>query len=139
MQHALIDIGTGAIMGGLALSAGWGLLWLAVSSIGLSRGTCHWRVVVNSLAVGAVPLLLAWALVSIRAETFSPTIAFVVGLSVMPLILTGLALRPGPGGRPAGAHLLQGIRRLIDELLGKHHECDGCGHDHGADLPGGSA
>jgi hypothetical protein len=26
--------------------------------------------------------------------------------------------------------MLDGVRHLIDELLGRHHECVGCGEDH---------
>jgi hypothetical protein len=138
MHNALINFTVGAVMGGLALSAAWGLLWFAVGAIGLWRRTCTWRVVVNSLVVGVVPLLLAWALLSVSGEV-SPNMPFVVGLLVMPFVLAGLALRPAPGGHRAGAAMLQGIGHLMDELLGRHHACGGCAHDHGPDLTGGSA
>jgi len=61
MNQGLIDFGLGMLAGGLGLSACWGLFWLAVGTTGLARGTCGWRVVVNSLTVSVVPLLLiAW-------------------------------------------------------------------------------
>ena len=139
MHSAMINFAVGALLGGLALSAAWGILWLIVGAIGLWRRTCSWRVVANSFVVGVVPVLLAWALVSVSDE-IAPNPAFVVGLLVMPFILAGLALRPVPGGRRAGASMLQGIGSLMDELLGRHHACGGCEHDHGPpDLTGGSA
>jgi hypothetical protein len=138
MPSAVINFAVGVLMGGLALSAAWGLFWLTVGAIGLWRRTCSWRVVTNSLVVGGVPLLLAWALVSVSGGIL-PNMAFVAGFLVMPFILAGLALRPVPGGHRAGVAMLQGIGRLIDELLGKHHACGGCEHEHGPDLTGGSA
>jgi hypothetical protein len=137
-MHSALNFTVGALLGGLVLSAAWGLLWFAVGAVGLWRRTCSWRVVANSLVIGVVPMLLAWALLSVPDE-FSPNLAFVVGLLVMPFILAGLALRPGPGGHRAGASMLRGVGRLIDELLGRHQACGGCDHDHGPDLTGGTA
>jgi hypothetical protein len=139
MSQALIDFGTGAILGGLALSACWGLLWLVVSSVGYSRGTCGGCAVFNSVVAGGFPIVLAWVLLWIRAEAFSPNIAFAAGLSIMPLVLTGLSLRQVSDGRRAGVHMLEQGRRLMDELLGSHHACGGCGHDHDPDSSGGRA
>lgn len=138
MPSAVINFAVGVLMGGLALSAAWGLFWLTVGAIGLWRGTCSWRVVTNSLVVGGAPLLLAWVLVSVSGAVL-PNMAFVGGFLVIPFILAGFALRPVPDGHRAGAAMLQGIGRLIDELLGKHHACGGCEHEHGPDLTGGSA
>jgi hypothetical protein len=137
MSSALI-FAVGALLGGLLLSAAWGLLWLVVGAIGLWRRTCSWRVVANSLVIAVVPLLLAWALLSVPDE-FSPNTVFVVGLLVMPFILAGLALRPVSGGHRAGASMLRGIGLLIDDLLGRHQACGGCDHDHGPDVTGGTA
>lgn len=129
MRDALIDFGTGAVTGGLTLSACWGMFWLVIGTIGLLRGTSGWRVVLNSLAVGLIPLLLAWALFWIRDGASTSSIAFAVGLSLIPVMLMGFGLRPVSDGRRAAAHLLEGVRHLMDELLGKHHECGGGGHD----------
>ena len=137
MQHGIIDFGVGVVMGGLALSASWGWLWLVIGTIGLARGVCRLRVVMNSLVVGISPLLLAWGLWWLKPEALSLTAAFVSGLCVMPLFVTGLGLRKAPDGRRAGLHMVDGIGLLKDELLGTHHECGGCGHDHGADSAGG--
>lgn len=133
-----VNFAVGALLGGLLLSAAWGLLWLVVGAIGLWRRTCSWRVVANSLVIAVVPLLLAWALLSVPDEV-TPNMVFVVGLLVMPFILAGLALRPVSGGHRAGASMLRGIGLLIDDLLGRHQACGGCDHDHGPDVTGGTA
>lgn len=137
MQYSVIDFGIGVIIGGLALSASWGWLWLIISMVGLARGACRLRVVMNSLVVGVSPLMLAWGIWWLRAEAFSPQVAFVAGLCVLPLLFTGLGLRKAPDGRRVGRHMLEGISHLRDELLGMHRECGGCDHDHGADRAGG--
>ena len=137
MQHTAMDFGTGVMIGGLALSACWGWLWLVISTMGLVRGVCRLAVVRNSMIVAIIPVLLGWGLWWLRPEAFSPTIAFVAGLFVVPLLLTALGLRKAADGRRAGLHMVEGIRHLKDELLGVHHECGGCGHDHGADRAGG--
>ena len=136
MPHTFMDFATGVIIGGLALSAGWGCLWLIIGTVGWARGACGVRVVMHSLAVGISPLLLGGGLWWMRAEAFSPNIAFVLGLVVMPLMLIGLGLRKASDGRPVGLHMAEGIRHLKDELLGAHHACGGCGHDHGTDAAG---
>src|SRR5690348_7497609 len=113
----------------------WGFFWLAVGTIGLTRGTCTWKVVLNSIAVGAIPLCLAWLLFWMRGTSRGFGVAFVAGLTVMPLVLMFLGLRLGPDGRRSGTHMLMGIEHLMNELLGKHHACSGCGHDHNHESP----
>jgi hypothetical protein len=137
MQHTVIDFGMGTIIGGLALSACWGWLWFTIGTVGLARGVCSVRVVINSLVVGLSPVLLGWGIWWMRAEAFSPSAAFFGGLFVMPLLLVGLGLRKAPDGRRAGLHMAEGMLHLKDELLGLHHECGGCGHDHGTGATGG--
>lgn len=137
-MSSAVNFAVGALLGGLLLSAAWGLLWLVVGAIGLWRRTCSWRVVANSLVIAVVPLLLAWALLSVPDEV-TPNMVFVAGLLVMPFILAGLALRPVSGGHRAGASMLRGIGLLIDDLLGRHQACGGCDHDHGPDVTGGTA
>ena len=137
-MSSALNFAIGALLGGLLLSAAWGLLWLVVGAIGLWRRTCSWRVVANSLVIAVVPLLLAWALLSVPDEV-TPNMLFVAGLLVMPFILAGLALRPVSGGHRAGASMLRGIGLLIDDLLGRHQACGGCDHDHGPDVTGGTA
>jgi hypothetical protein len=65
-MSSALNFAVGALLGGLVLSAAWGLLWLVVGAIGLWRRTCSWRVVANSVVIAVVPLLLAWALVRPR-------------------------------------------------------------------------
>ena len=137
-MSSALNFAVGALLGGLLLSAAWGLLWLVVGAIGLWRRTCSWRVVANSLVIAVVPLLLAWALLSVPDEV-TPNMVFVAGLLVMPFILAGLALRPVSGGHRAGASMLRGIGLLIDDLLGRHQACGECDHDHGPDVTGGTA
>jgi hypothetical protein len=132
MPRIMINFGIGMVIGGLALSACWGWLWLIIGTVGVARGVCSLRMVMNSLIVGISPLLLGWGIWWMRAEAFSPNAAFVAGIFVIPLLLTGLSLRPASDGRPMGLHMLAGMRRLKDELLAKHHECGDCGSDHGA-------
>jgi hypothetical protein len=135
----LTDFVSGAILGGLALSGCWGMLWLTISTMGLARGTCSRRAVVKSLAVAGVPLLLAGALLWMRAEAATTSTALMTGVPLMPLVLTGLGLRPASDGRRAGIHMLRQIRYLMDDLLGTHHACGGCEHDQGPDGGAGHA
>lgn len=130
MQDGFLDFGFGAVVGGLTMSACWGLFWLAIGTIGLTRGTCGWRVVLNSVTVLAVPLLLGCAILWARGASAPYSSAFGSGLLVLPLVLTGFAFRQAPDGQRAGVHLLDGVRNLIDELLGKHKGCGGCSHEH---------
>jgi hypothetical protein len=136
MPQTVVDFGTGVILGGLALSACWGWLWVAVGTVGVARGVCSVRVVVNSLVVGVSPLLLGIGVLLMRAETFSVNTPVVAGVLVMPLTLVGLGLRKASDGRRAGLHMAEGMRHLKDELLGRHHECAGCGHHPATDATG---
>jgi hypothetical protein len=137
-MSSALNFAVGALLGGLVLSAAWGLLWLVVGAIGLWRRTCSWRVVANSVVIAVVPLLLAWALLSVP-DKVTPNLVFVAGLLVMPFVLAGLALRPVSGEHRAGASMLRGIALLINDLLGRHQACGGCDHDHGPDVTGGTA
>lgn len=130
MNQGLMDFGLGIVAGGLGLSACWGLFWLAVATTGLARGTCGWRVAVNSLTVSVVPLLLIAWIFWWRGGAHGVSSAFGMGMMGMPIVLAGFGLRQAPDGRRAGTHMLDGVRHLMDELLGKHHECGGCGHEH---------
>jgi hypothetical protein len=136
MPQAVVNFGTGVILGGLALSACWGWLWAVIGTVGVARGVCSIRVVMNSLLVGISPLLLGGGVLWMRAETWSMDTAVAAGLLVMPLALVGLALRRASDGRRAGLHMAEGIRHLKDELLGTHHDCAGCGHPHATDASG---
>ena len=130
MNQQWISFGVGLLVGGLGVSACWGLFWLAIGTAGLVRRTCGWRVVLNSLTASVVPLMLVAGLCWWHSGADGTTSAFGLGMMGMPIVLLGLGLRPAPDGRRAGAHMLDGVHRLIDELLGRHHECSGCGEEH---------
>lgn len=129
MVRRVIDFGTGVLVGGLSVSAGWGLFWLGVGLVGLARRTCGWRVVANSLTVGLLPLFLIAGLLWWTGGTGAGS-AFGAGLLGVPIALCGLAWRQAPDGRRAGTHMLDGVRRLMDDLLGRHRGCGGCDHGH---------
>ncbi len=130
MQDGLVDLLTGLLVGGLAMSACWGLFWLAIGTVGLARGTCSWRVVLNSSAVLMAPLFFSAMLLWFRGPSHAAHGAFLIGLGIMPLIVIGLGWRQAPDGQRAGAHMLGGVRHLMDELTGKHRGCGGCSHEH---------
>lgn len=133
MTGVMIDSCAGFLMGGLTLSAAWGLFWSAISLVGLSRRTCEWRIVFMSVAGGFVPLTLATVLVWWMDHLERMTTAFAVGLIGMPAVLAALWLRRMPDGQRAGAHLAAGVRHLMGNLLGTHEGCGDChdGHDQG--------
>jgi hypothetical protein len=126
----LLNFIIGLFMGGLSLSAGWGLFWLGIGLMGLRRGTCGWRVVRNSFAAGLVPLLLIIGLLWWRGGAGEASLPFGMGFLGLPMLLLGLGLRPAPDGQQAGIHMLMGVRHLMDEILGNHHGCGGCAHEH---------
>ncbi|HWF60840.1 MAG TPA: hypothetical protein VN666_11105 [Nitrospira sp.] len=128
MTDILIDSCAGFLTGGLALSAAWGLFWLAISLVGLSRGTCGQRIIFMSFVGGSVPLALAIALVWWMGDLERMTAAFAAGLLGMPTVVAGFWLRRMPDGQRAGAHLAAGVRHLMGDLLGMHQGCEGC-HD----------
>jgi len=131
MIHPWIEFGTGLLTGGLGLSACWGLFWLVIGSVGFMRGTCNRQVLLNGLAAAAIPLLMMAGLAWLRDPTYANGFAFSGGLSVMPLVLIGFGLHRAPDGKLAGAHMLGGVRHLMDKVLGKHQACGGCGDEHG--------
>ncbi|MGQ0667730.1 MAG: hypothetical protein ACT4O4_11925 [Nitrospiraceae bacterium] len=130
MSQAWLAFGIGLAVGGLGLSACWGLFWLVIGTTGLARRTCGWRAVLNSLTVGAVPLLLIAGLLWLLGGTDHIHPGFGAGLPVMPMVLAWVGLRRAPDGRRAVAHMLEGVRQLMDELLGRHQACAGCGEGH---------
>ena len=75
MAQPWVDFGTGLLAGGLSVSAGWGLFWLVIGTVGFMRGTCSHRVLFNSLAGSTIPLLmlaaLAWLWGSSRMPGFA--------------------------------------------------------------------
>lgn len=133
VQDGVVEMVVGILCGGLAISSCWGLFWLAVGTVGFSRGTSSARVILNSVAVMFLPLLFMSLLIWLRGTGPTPGLAFGAGLAVIPLVLVGFGMRRAPDGRRAGVHMLGGVRHLMEELLGKHQGCGGCDekHDHG--------
>lgn len=113
-------------MGGLGLSACWGLFWLMIAGIGVMRGTCGRQVLLSGLAASGAPLLLMALLVWLRGSVSGQELPFAGGLAVMPLVLIGFGLRRAPDGRLAAAHMFGGVRDLMEKLLGAHQGCEGC-------------
>ena len=130
MSQDWIAFGMGLLVGGLSLSACWGLFWLTIATAGLIRGSCSWRVVLNSLTVSAVPLTLIAGLTWWSGGGYEVNSAFGMGTMGIPIVLLGFGLRQAPDGRRAGAHMLDGVRHLVDKLIGRHHKCGGCGDEH---------
>lgn len=126
----MLDFIVGLLVGGLGLSAAWGLFWCSIGLVGVSRGSCHWRIVANSLTVGLIPLLFIIGLFWWAGGGGDNPVSFGIGLLGMPAVLMGFGLRRAPDGHRAGAHMLDGVRHLKDELLGKHQGCGGCAHEH---------
>jgi hypothetical protein len=120
----------GIALGGLSVSAAWGLFWLGLASVGLARGTSGWKVVRASFMAGAIPAaLLLWVVLAMdpaRVETWP----FVLGFVGVPVVLIGLGLRRLPDGTRVAGRLLGGVQVMMDTMLGRHHECGGCGEDH---------
>ncbi|HEU4684300.1 MAG TPA: hypothetical protein VFS39_07345 [Nitrospira sp.] len=135
-MSAAVDFVFGVLAGGLAISMCWGLFWLVVVSLGVARRTCSWRPLANSLAVTLTPILFIWGLLKVRGEVQPGGGALFAGLAIMPIVLTWLAVRRRPDGRMAGTQMLDGVRQLVERLLGKHRECGGCGDEHGQDHGG---
>jgi hypothetical protein len=120
----------GLLVGGLVLSSLWGLFWLSISIVGVRRGTCHWRIALNSLAAGMVPLLCIGGLMWWAGGAGTVGMPFGMGLLGMPTVLMGFGLRRAQDGQRAGAHMMSGVRHLRDQLLGHHAGCGGCAHEH---------
>lgn len=133
MQDSVVDILVGTVIGGLLMSTMWGLFWFSIATAGLVRRTCGWRVLLNSFMALVIPALLAFGVIWIRGTVHIEHGSFVAGLVVIPVVLLVFGLRPAIDGQRAGLHMLEGMRHLKNQLLGKHQGCGGCGHeqDHG--------
>ena len=117
-------------VGGLGLSACWGFFWCLIGAAGMRRRTCGWPVVLNSLTVCFAPLLLIAGLLWLREGAAGDSATFGAGLLAMPLVLASFGLRRAPDGKRAVTHLLEGVHQLMDERLGRHRACTGCGEEH---------
>ncbi|MGE0643062.1 MAG: hypothetical protein AB7P24_05275 [Nitrospira sp.] len=131
-MSALIDIGIGLLVGGLAVSTAWGMFWFAIGLIGLNRNTCGWDIVTKGFAGWCVPCSLLLGLLWWRGDSGDVGVWFASGLAGIPALLVLLSLRSMPDGKMAGSHLVEGIRALQAELLRAQRGCGGCHpeHDH---------
>ena len=134
MMQSWIEFGTGLLMGGLGVSACWGLFWLVIGVVGFRRGTCSRQVLLSAMAASGVPLVMVALLLWVSGVAQGPGFAFIGGLGVVPMVVVGFGLRRAPDGQLAGVHMLEGIRNLRGRLLGQHQACSGCsgGHGHGS-------
>ncbi len=130
MAQKWIMFGMGLVVGGLSITACWGLFWSAIGTAGLVRGTCSWRILLNGLTIGTVPLMLILGLFWLLGGLHGVDVAFAVGMIGIPIVIVGFGLQQAPDGRRTGAHMFERVRHLMDEVLGYHRECDGCGERH---------
>jgi hypothetical protein len=128
MVDAGLSFGAGLLIGGFSLMLLWGLLWLAVGTIGLARQTCGWAILLSSVSSSAIAassmLGLLWAIDQARLS--SP--ALHIGLLGVPLALSVTSCCRLEDGRRIGPAFVEGSRLMLHQLLGVHQE--GCGHCH---------
>lgn len=130
MIEAAISFALGLVLGGFGVSASWGLFWSVLALVGVLRGTSKWQVVRASLTAGLVPLLMVVAVVWMIDAARMATWPFALGVAGVPVTLLGLGLRKLPDGTRVGERLIGGAQTMMDTMLGRHHECGGCGEEH---------
>lgn len=130
MIETAISLALGLVLGGFGVSACWGLFWSSFAVVGVLRGTSKWPVVRASLTAGIVPLLIAAAIIWMMDAGRMATWPFLLGMAGVPATLLGLGLRKLPDGTRVGERLIGGAQAMMDTMLGRHHECGGCGEDH---------
>jgi len=130
MIETAISFALGLVLGGFGVSACWGLFWSVFAFSGVLRGTSKWQVVRASLTAGLVPLLMVVAVVWMMDSARVGTWPFLLGVAGVPVTLFGLGLRKLPDGTRVGERLVGGARTMMDTMLGRHHECGGCGEEH---------
>lgn len=130
MIETAISFALGLVLGGFGVSACWGLFWSVFALVGALRGTSKWQVVRASLTVGLVPLMMVMAVVWMMDSARVGTWPFLLGVAGVPVTLLGLGLRKLPDGTRVGERLVGGARTMMDTMLGRHHECGGCGEEH---------
>ena len=130
MLETAISFALGLVLGGFGVSACWGLFWSVFALVGVLRGTSKWQVVRASLTAGLVPLLMVVAAVWMMDSARVGTWPFLLGVAGVPVTLLGLGLRKLPDGTRVGERLIGGSQTMMDTMLGRHHECGGCGEDH---------
>ena len=130
MLETAISFALGLVLGGFGVSASWGLFWSVLALVGVLRGTSKWQVVRASLTAGLVPLLMVVTVVWMIDVARMATWPFALGVAGVPVTLLGLGLRKLPDGTRVGERLIGGTQTMMDTMLGRHHECGGCGEEH---------
>lgn len=130
MIETAISFVSGLVLGGFGVSACWGFFWSIFAIVGVMRGTSKWQVVRASLTAGVVPLLMAGAVLWMIDPARMATWPFLLGVAAVPVTLLGLGLRKLPDGTRVGERLVGGTQTMMDTMLGRHHECGGCGEEH---------
>ncbi len=130
MVETAISFVLGLVLGGFGVSAFWGLFWSVFALVGVLRGTSKWQVLRASLTAGLVPLLMVVAVVWMIDAARMATWPFALGVAGVPVTLLGLGLRKLPDGTRVGERLIGGTQTMMDTMLGRHHECGGCGEEH---------
>lgn len=120
----------GVVIGGLGVSTCWGLFWCVMAFVGFTRRTCAWTVVRASLAAALVPgALLGVVLWTIDRGRLG-SLAFAVGVIVLPVVGVVLGMRTLPDGTRVAGRLIGGTQSMMDTILDRHHGCGGCGDEH---------
>lgn len=116
----------GMVIGGLGVSTCWGLFWCVMAFVGFARRTCAWTVVRASLTAALVPgVLLGVVLWAIDPGRLG-SLAFGIGVLVLPAIGVVLGMRTLPDGTRVAGRLIGGTQSMMDTILGRHHGCGGC-------------
>lgn len=128
MVDAGLSFGAGLLIGGFGLMLLWGLLWVVVGAIGLTRQTCGWAILLSSVSSSAIAVLsiggMLWAIDQARMS--SP--ALHIGMLGVPLALMLASVCRLEDGRRIGPAFVEGSRMMLHQLLGVQQ--DGCGHCH---------
>ena len=120
----------GVVIGGLGLSTCWGLFWCVMAFAGVVRRTCDWKVVRASLTAALVPGVLLGVLLWAVDRGRLASLPFVIGIFVLPVVGTVLGMRMLPDGSRVVGRLVGGTQAMMDTILGRHHDCGGCGDEH---------
>lgn len=130
MVDAGLSFTVGLLIGGLGLMASWGLLWFVVGGIGLVRQTSGWPIFMSSVSSTAIAAsVMAGVFWTVDAGRLS-SIAFRLGLTMVPLALLAASAFRLQDGRRIGPAFAEGSRLMLHQLLGMHQAEGGCGHCH---------
>ncbi|HEY7532062.1 MAG TPA: hypothetical protein VH681_04660, partial [Nitrospiraceae bacterium] len=104
--------------------------WLVMAGRGYFGRTCGWPVVRASLVAALVPASLLGLMLSIITHERLTSLAFGIGILVVPSVGIVLGMRTLPDGTRVAARFLEGAQTMMETILGRHHECGGCSEEH---------